>query len=130
MTARSCAPPVLRRRRRITSWASKPIPNVSPRPPPSKKRGRWRDGRRFIFQPIGAGRDRPAARAQLRRRVQSTKMALMAAHGEVGPMPERDIYADAGGEPQGAPLGTRKNVVAGKRGVGGGTPSGTRIINN
>src|SRR3546814_4416912 len=100
MTARSGAPPVLRRRRRITSWASKPIPNVAPRPPPSKTRGRWRDGRRFIFQPIGAGRDRPAARAQLRRRVQSTKLALMAAHGEVGPMPDCAIFADSGWEQQ------------------------------
>src|SRR3546814_8653071 len=110
MTARSGAPPVLRRSGRVTSWASKPIPNVSPLPPPSKTRGRWRDGRRFIFQPIGAGRDRPAARAQLRRRVQSTKLALMAAHGEVGPMPDCAIFADSGWEPQAAQL--RPTVTA------------------
>ena len=33
--------------------------------------------------------------------VQSTTMALMAAHGEIGPMPDCAIFADVGAEPQG-----------------------------
>ena len=33
--------------------------------------------------------------------VQSTVMALMAAHGEIGPMPDCSIFADTGWEPQG-----------------------------
>jgi hypothetical protein len=33
--------------------------------------------------------------------VQSTTMALMAAHGEIGPMPDCAIFADTGWEPQG-----------------------------
>lgn len=33
--------------------------------------------------------------------VQSTTMALMAAHGEVGPMPDAAIFADTGSEPKG-----------------------------
>lgn len=32
--------------------------------------------------------------------VQSTTLALMAAHGEIGPMPEAAIFADTGDEPQ------------------------------
>ncbi|TAZ22183.1 hypothetical protein ELH77_19060 [Rhizobium ruizarguesonis] len=32
--------------------------------------------------------------------VQSTTMALMAAHGEIGPMPDAAIFADTGAEPQ------------------------------
>src|SRR5215207_1659214 len=32
--------------------------------------------------------------------VQSTTMALMAAHGEIGPMPDCAIFADTGAEPQ------------------------------
>ena len=32
--------------------------------------------------------------------VQSTTMALMAAHGEITPMPDCAIFADTGGEPQ------------------------------
>jgi len=32
--------------------------------------------------------------------VQSTTLALMAAHGEVGPMPDCAIFADTGWEPQ------------------------------
>src|SRR5580765_4169969 len=33
--------------------------------------------------------------------VQSTTMALMAAHGEITPMPDCAIFADTGSEPQG-----------------------------
>ena len=33
--------------------------------------------------------------------VQSTTMALMAAHGEIGPMPDCAIFADTGAEPSG-----------------------------
>src|SRR3954470_12162613 len=33
--------------------------------------------------------------------VQSTTMALMAAHGEIGPMPDCAIFADTGSEPKG-----------------------------
>lgn len=33
--------------------------------------------------------------------VQSTTMALMAAHGEIGPMPDAAIFADTGSEPKG-----------------------------
>ena len=32
--------------------------------------------------------------------VQSSTMALMAAHGEIGPMPDCAIFADTGAEPQ------------------------------
>ena len=32
--------------------------------------------------------------------VQSTTLALMAAHGEIGPMPDAAIFADTGWEPQ------------------------------
>jgi len=32
--------------------------------------------------------------------VQSTTLALMAAHGEIGPMPDCAIFADTGWEPQ------------------------------
>lgn len=32
--------------------------------------------------------------------VQSTTMALMAAHGEIGPMPDAAIFADTGDEPE------------------------------
>lgn len=32
--------------------------------------------------------------------VQSTTMALMAAHGEIGPMPDCAIFADTGWEPR------------------------------
>lgn len=32
--------------------------------------------------------------------VQSTTMALMAAHGEIGPMPDCAIFADTGWEPK------------------------------
>src|SRR4051812_25177815 len=32
--------------------------------------------------------------------VQSTTMALMAAHGEIGPMPDAAIFADTGWEPK------------------------------
>lgn len=31
--------------------------------------------------------------------VQSTTLALMAAHGEIGPMPDAAIFADTGNEP-------------------------------
>ena len=31
--------------------------------------------------------------------VQSTTMALMASHGEIGPMPDCAIFADTGSEP-------------------------------
>ncbi|MEO3434477.1 hypothetical protein [Inquilinus sp. CAU 1745] len=36
--------------------------------------------------------------------VQSTTLALMAAHGEIEPMPDCGIFADTGWEPQAAQL--------------------------
>ncbi len=33
--------------------------------------------------------------------VQSTTMALLAAHGEIGPMPDCVIFTDTGGKPRG-----------------------------
>lgn len=51
------------------------------------------------------GQERAAGEIRLRvlslgAGVQSTTLALMAAHGEVGPMPDCAVFADTGWEPQ------------------------------
>jgi hypothetical protein len=51
---------------------------------------------------LNATLENPKVRAiSLGAGVQSTCMALMAAHGEIGPMPDCAIFADTGAEPQG-----------------------------
>jgi hypothetical protein len=51
---------------------------------------------------LNATLENPKVRAiSLGAGVQSTTMALMAAHGEIGPMPDCAIFADTGAEPKG-----------------------------
>lgn len=70
-----------------------PFSLTSPPPPktPRIRRGGWSwgpvEGAKLRVLSLGAG-------------VQSTTLALMAAHGEIGPMPDFAIFADTGAEPQ------------------------------
>ncbi len=59
----------------------------------------------MLFSPIADGEALQPSRIRLRAislgaGVQSTTMALMAAHGEIGPMPDCAIFADTGWEPR------------------------------
>src|ERR1700760_2898815 len=65
----------------------------APKPSRAKvRRGGWSwgpvEGAKLRVLSMGAG-------------VQSTTLALMAAHGEIGPMPDCAIFADTGAEPAG-----------------------------
>lgn len=54
-----------------------------------------------VFEPVGGNPSAIRLRAlSLGAGVQSTTLALMAAHGEIGPMPDCAIFADTGWEPQ------------------------------
>ena len=62
-------------------------PNERARLPRTRARRRLAAGIRLRVLSLGAG-------------VQSTTLALMAAHGEIGPMPDCAIFADTGWEPK------------------------------
>lgn len=59
----------------------------------------------MLFSPVIEAEDHAPSRIRLRTvslgaGVQSTTLALMAAHGEIGPMPDCAIFADTGWEPK------------------------------
>lgn len=65
---------------------------ASPSPRALRRRGGWSwgpvEGAKLRVLSLGAG-------------VQSTALALMAAHGEIGPMPDYALFADTGNESRG-----------------------------